>query len=266
MAGTTALLLSLRLVALPLHWIAPRADAQLLATLVRIWARAVARLIGLRCDVEGAPPRAPVLLVSNHLSYVDVLVLLRVWSGVFVAKSEVAGWPGFGPLARLVGTLFVDRRRKRELPGVIDAMARRLRAGGSVLFFPEATSSPGERVLPFRAPLFEAAILSRVAVAPAALHYEVEGAADPAEAVCWWGPMTFPDHLYRLLRLRGVRATLCFGSERFLAEDRELLALAAQRGVESLFRPTRVDAQIAAVDAAAALEPKDRAWHLSHDE
>ncbi len=250
--SSTAVLLSARLVALPLAWAAPAAESRVLAMLVRAWARAVSWGIGLRSAIHGTPPGPPVLLVTNHLSYVDILVLLAVCPGVFVAKSEVAGWPGLGLLARSAGTLFVDRRRKRDLPRVIGEMSRLLREGRWVLFFPEATSSPGERVLPFRASLFEAAIRSRVPVATASLRYQVDGAGDPAQVVCWWGPMTFPDHVYRLLRLQGIRATLRFGREGLFAGDREALARAARRGVEALFQPTQAGSALGTAPVPAA--------------
>lgn len=126
---------------------------------------------------------------------------------------------------------------------MIEVMSTRLRNGGSVLFFPEGTSSPGALVLPFRSSLFEAAMRSGAPVAAAALHYEVIGADDlAADAVCWWGGMTFPDHAYRMLGLPAVRATLCFGTKRLRAGDRKTLSRSTREEVMALFSSTQCDA------------------------
>ncbi len=200
------------------------------------WGAVLVRILGVRVATTGAPPPAPALLVANHLSYVDILVLLRSCPAVFVARADMAGWPGLGSLARLAGTHFVDRTRRRDLPRVIDAIAGTLREGSSVVFFPEGTSSGGEEVLPFHAPLFEASIRSGVPISVASIRYAVEGStAAASERVCWWGTMTFPDHVYRLLQLRRVEATLRFGDLQLRDAQRDGLARAARDAVVELF-------------------------------
>lgn len=254
--ATSAALVVSRLLVAPILWAAPASKDRAQVWLSQVWARALVGILGFRCRVEGRPPSPPVLLVSNHLGYVDILVLLRVCPGVFVAKAEVARWPVFGILARLAGTLFVDRERWRDLPQVIAAMTARLGGGQSVFVFPEATSSPGVEVLPFRAALFEASLRSEVPVCGAAIRYELAGsAAAAADTVCWWGEMTFPDHLYRLLQLRGVHATLSFGERRLRGSHREELAVAARREVQSLFDASRQGALAAGTDKRGSAEP-----------
>lgn len=203
------------------------------AHLFRGWARALLWLLNIRIDERGAPPPRGVALVANHLSYLDIVVLAARVDATFVAKADVAGWPGLGRLAARIGTIFIDRTRKRDLLRVLPLVESRLRAGESVVFFPEGTSSPGERVLRFRSPLFEAARRAGRATACAALRYETRaGDPDPARAVCWWGDMDFLPHLFGLMRLSGVRATLEWLPETYRETDRKRLAARTHRAIE----------------------------------
>jgi 1-acyl-sn-glycerol-3-phosphate acyltransferase len=186
----------------------------------------------MRVRVEGAPPRAPGILVANHLGYVDVIALWTAAPGVFVAKSEVGGWPLVGALGRLFHTLFLDRGRKRDLVRAVAEMERLLASGRGVVFFAEGTSTRGDHVLPFKSSLFEAAVRAGAPVACAGLSYRTRAGARPAEhAVCWWGDMTFPDHVYGLLRLRGFDAELRFAAAPLAGRDRKDLARRAHAAV-----------------------------------
>jgi 1-acyl-sn-glycerol-3-phosphate acyltransferase len=208
------------------------------SALTRAWARAAARIIGLRVRVDGRPPCAPGLLVANHLGYVDVIALWCAVDGTFVAKSEVATWPLVGRLCAAAQTLFIERGRKRDILRVLDAMDAALRRGGRVIFFAEGTSTRGERVLPFKSPLFEAAVRSGLPVGCASLSYATPPGAAPADrAVCWWGEMTFPGHLYGLLRLPGFEATVRFAEKPIHGRERKSLARAARAAVEAGFLP-----------------------------
>src|SRR5690349_8110892 len=137
------------------------------------------RMMGGDIEVVGAPPSGPCLFVSNHLSYLDTLLLTAFLDPVCVAKREIAGWPMIGGLCRLFDTIFIDRNRKRDLPRVIAEMTAAIRSGRTVVFFPEGTSSSGETVRDFKSPLFEAAVRSAVDVRYASLTYSV-GAGEPA--------------------------------------------------------------------------------------
>lgn len=110
----------------------------------RAWARLVARIAGMKINLRGVPPRGAFFLVSNHLGYMDVVALAaHMDSCVFVAKSEVARWPVIGLLCRCVGTIFVDRRRRRRLPSAIAQIERALAEGAGVVLFAEGTSTSG---------------------------------------------------------------------------------------------------------------------------
>lgn len=208
------------------------------STLARTWAQSSAAILGMGLVVRGEPPEPPYLLVCNHLSYVDVLVLWCRLDCVFLAKADVARWPVVGLLARSAGTLFVDRDRHSELPRVIEELRQVLAAGRGAAVFPEATSSDGARVLPFKSSLFEVALRAGVPVSYASLSYRTPPSEPSARsAVCWWGDMSFLPHLYTLLGLSSFQASLVFGSKSLRAGNRKALALEAHHAVTEQFTP-----------------------------
>lgn len=195
----------------------------------RAWSRVITRLIGVRLHVEGRCPRGATLIVGNHLSYLDILVLNANADAaapiVFVAKSDVAGWPVVGYLCRFVGTLFVDRTSRSTLPQTTYAIADLIAAGVRVMVFPEGTTTSGDRVLPFRPALLQPAIDQQAPVACVALTYETPaGSPAAATAVCWWGDMTFGDHFYRLMGLPSIEARIAWSAEAIVERHRRALA------------------------------------------
>ncbi len=193
--------------------------------LFRAWCRALARLLGVEARWHGAVPDPPFVLVANHLSYVDILLLGSRLPCLFVAKAEVAEWPVLGHLCRSVGTLFIDRDRKRDVPRTLEAIRETLGRGLGVVFFPEGTSSDGARVPPFRPALLELPARLGMPVHHAALAYRTPAGSPPAgESVCWWGDAPFLPHLLRLLRLPAIEATVVLGSGPIAARDRKALA------------------------------------------
>lgn len=215
-----------------------RARARLQDSVFRLWSRLLLPVAGVRVSTAGEPPTPPFFLVSNHLSYLDVVVLGSRTGCVFVAKSEIAGWPVIGFLCRLVSTIFVDRTIRRDLPRVIDQIDRQLTLGRGVVLFGEGTSSMGATVLPFRPALLEPAVRSEMPVSVAALSYHTPEDEAPAHlAVCWWGGMTFPKHLLRFLTLRRTDAKLVFGQRRFHDADRKRLADSLRAAVLERFEP-----------------------------
>ncbi len=242
LAAWTGLWFLLRLLQAPLGPLAPRLRERLHDLSIRTWARGMARIVGMRVDVEGEPPRPPFLLVANHLSYLDIIALWTRAEGDFLAKSEIASWPVFGFLTRSAGTLFVDRTRAADLPRVIGELGAVLARRRGVIVFPEGTSSEGAHVLPFRPSIFEAALGTGHPVHCAALTYRTPPGAPPARlALCWWGDMEFLDHLYRVLMLPSFEARIVFVAEPARGADRKELARSAQALVQRHFAP--VDTQ-----------------------
>ena len=198
------------------------------------WARASARIVGMKVNAHNAPPASPFLLVSNHLSYVDIAVLESQVDCAFVAKSEVANWPILGFVCRTLGTIFVDRKQKRD---VLRAMAQAkdtLNQGLGVVLFPEGTSTRGPTTLPFKSSLLEFAAQRRMPVHYASISYVVPHHEPPAQqSVCWGGTMTFPGHLFRLLQLSEFEANVTFGLQPILNDDRRVLAAELRSAVNA---------------------------------
>lgn len=222
------------------EWLRPGAVNAFQRVVPGVWARGALRSAGIRLHVDGEAPAGHGLWVSNHLSYLDPVILLAVRPLFVLAKSEVRGWPGIGTAGRLAGTLFIDRDRKRDLLRVIPEMEEKLRLGNAVLFFPEGTSTHGGFLLRFRSSLFEAAARSGAPVHCVSLHASTATPDPPAwECVCWWGEMTFVDHVFRLLALRGgVDVTVRFAPEPIAWDkDRKRLSAQAAERFETLFTP-----------------------------
>ncbi len=204
------------------------------------WARSMCWILRIRLEITGAPPRPPCLLVANHLGYVDILVLASSVPAVFVAKSEIRGWPILGALAAQFGTVFLERARKRAIPEVNQRIARAVEAGDVVVIFPEATSTKGETVLPFRPGLLAPASDGLLPVWAASLSYETR-LPDPqaSQAVCWWGDMTFGPHVLKLFSLSGVHARVTFAPQAVRHADRKELAGILWQQVHGAFTPVR---------------------------
>ncbi len=150
------------------------------------WARASARIMGLTINVRNRPPNAPFLLISNHLSYVDVVILASLLNCAFVAKSEVARWPILGFICRNLDTIFINRKNKRDLLRTMSTAEAALNRGLGVVLFAEGTSTGGSRPQPFKSSLLEFAARGRLLVHYASIGYVVPPGEQPAEeSVCW---------------------------------------------------------------------------------
>jgi len=202
------------------------------------WARTTARVVGMKLQVRNAPPATPFLLVTNHLSYTDIVVIESQVDCAFIAKREVANWPVLGSVCSNLNTIFVDRGKKCDLLNVITRAGKILDQGYGVALFAEGTSSEGETVGPFRSSLLELAIRRRIPVHYATITYAGPPGADSArQAICWWGDMTFPDHVFRLLQLPWFEASIVFGREPISSGDRRELAAELWTAVNSQFIP-----------------------------
>ena len=184
------------------------------------WARATARILGMTVTVHNAPPPAPFLLVSNHLGYVDIIVLESIVDCVFIAKSELASWPVVGFISRTLNTIFIDRSRKRDILQAMESADRAFVQGLGVVLFPEGTSTQGKTVLPFKSSLLEIAARRSTPV-----HYATLSYSSPAnETVAWWRDMTFFPHLFQLLQLKRFEANVVFGLNPIISSNRHVLA------------------------------------------
>lgn len=185
--------------------------------------RIVLRAINVSYTVEGAPLPRTGIVASNHLSYVDVLVLAAATPQVFLAKSEVRSWPVFNWFARMAGTQFIDRNRRSDVARQNADFVHIVENDAVLTIFLEGTSTDGSLVRPFRSSLLEPAVEHRWPVTPAAIHYTCTG-ADTAQDVCWWGDMGFFEHLFRLVRADTITAHIRFGTPVSAGDDRKDLA------------------------------------------
>jgi 1-acyl-sn-glycerol-3-phosphate acyltransferase len=204
------------------------------------WCRRIVWALGFSCSVEGTLPEGGAV-VSNHLSYLDILLYSSVRPFVMVAKTEVRGWPLLGWLTAQAGTVYVERGGgPKTYPAVNAAMAEAYKSGLPVLFFPEGTTTEGASVLPFRRGLFHSVLNNRIALRTSTLRYTLEshavnGSATVANDVCWWGDMTFAPHMFRFLGLKGLRAHMRFGDTVAERADRFVLSETAQGRIAGMY-------------------------------
>ncbi|MFI5104316.1 MAG: lysophospholipid acyltransferase family protein [Terriglobales bacterium] len=196
------------------------------------WSARVLRRIGVQWSVTGQPP-ASGLIVSNHLSYLDILLFSAVSGCAFVAKREVRAWPGVGWIATLCGTIYVDRSRRAETHAIRPQMEAALAAGQRLVLFPEGTSYDGSKVLPFHSSLFEPAVALQTPVTAAFIRYSLLD-GDAATDVCYWGTMILLPHLLKLLAKESIQATLTFSPQDWRFTNRKEAARFMQQQVEHL--------------------------------
>jgi len=192
---------------------------------------------GIQLTQHGATRPGPSLVVANHVSWLDVLVLASAGTMLPVAKAEVACWPIIGVLARRAGAEFIRRDRIRELPAEVDRMSVLLRQGHRVQVFPEATTRCGTTMKPFHRAAFQAAIDAAVVISPVAISYR-DQAGDPVTAAPFVGDTDLITSVLRLLRARSTTAVATWlpvvpaiVATGLAATDRARAAAAAQRAI-----------------------------------
>lgn len=236
----TAVLIVPRLLVMPLASVAPRFERRLRRPVVMLWGWLVAPLMGARVRIVGTLPKPPFFLVSNHLSYVDSFLLVGLTGGTFVAREDLRRWPGANIAALAANTLYIDRSRMRDTKRVGDLIRRELNRGMGIIVFPEAGTSPGQQVRPFKSALLEPAVEAAIPIHYCTIYYETLPGDPPAsEVVCWHTSIRFMAHALRLLALRGFNATITFGPAPVAAADRKELAQSLHAAVQEQFTPVR---------------------------
>ena len=191
----------------------PSLPAARRARVVRRFALGVLRSLGIRLELRGAPDqRAPgSLIVMNHVSWLDIVVLLAAGRSRIVAKTEVRLWPVIGQIARHVGTIFVNRSRPLTLPDTVAEVRAALAEGQSVSVFPEGTTSCGRTVRRFRPAFFQAAADTAAPIVPATLRY-VQAGVGRISAPAFIGDDTLLHSIGRIVRLRDLTVLACYGA------------------------------------------------------
>ena len=192
----------------------PRLDQAQKGLEFQRWARQVLAILDIEVEANAAAPVGFAgLVVSNHLSWLDVLVLQSLMPSSFVAKSEVRRWPLVGWLSHACATIFVDRSSARSAHAMVDDTAAAIRQGQAVVVFPEGTSSDGQSLGLFHANIFESAIRARAPVQWLSLRYLDADTGATATAAHFTGDMTLADSLKQVTGSSAIRARVHIGEQ-----------------------------------------------------
>lgn len=226
----------------------PRYRSFARAEVQRAWARAMCRVLGLRIDLRDASSclssERGCFVVSNHISYLDIIVLAATIPAAFLSKQEVRSWPLLGWLATLAGTVYVDREAKRSALGAMEQIEERLAHGVHVIVFPEGTTSDGCQVLPFKSTFFDLPSRLMVPVLPVAVRYlgidERLLPAGECSPLAWFGDTPLGPSVWQVLDMRSIDASVtCVKPlEATSGADRKELARTAQAAVGSAYWTT----------------------------
>lgn len=245
-----AALVTLSLSLIPVQFLFLKLKRGWKRSLPNFFHRIVARLFGFRIKIVGEMQEGrPLLLVSNHISWSDIIVLSAAGQVSFIAKSDVRDWPVFGMFAVLQRTVFVERERRGKTGEQTSEIARRLAEGDAMVLFPEGTTSDGNRVLPFKTALFGAAhaaikqadvkevIVQPVAVAYTGVHGMAMGRYFRPIA-SWPGDVELMPHLKGILREGAIDVEIRFGEPMVVttATDRKELARIMEGRVRALLQ------------------------------
>lgn len=207
--------------------------------MVETWAQRLLVLWGVTLVVRGTPPAGgPVLLVANHISWLDIVVMHAARHCRFVSKADVKHWPVIGTLAHASGTVFIERESRRDAMRVVHHMADALRQGEVLAVFPEGTTSDGIHLLPFHANLMQAPISADALAQPVALQFIDQASGQRSLAPCYIGDDTLIGSIWRTLTTPGIVAVVSYGEpQRPLGRDRRTWAHDLQAQVEQLRQP-----------------------------
>jgi lyso-ornithine lipid O-acyltransferase len=214
--------------------------------LAQSWHRRLLKILGLRLRVEGAPLRGAHITASNHVSWLDIPVLGALEPTRFISKSEVRDWPVAGTFAVACGTFFIRRGKGGAAP-LLEKLVPHLKASGSVVLFPEGTTTDGTLVRPFHSRLFAAAIEARRPVQPVTLQYNLS--PDGERIAPFIGDDSLVNHVLRLLQVRELEVQVRYGPPIQPIGTRDALALEAEEQVRGSLQPATLPSSVAAPDA-----------------
>jgi 1-acyl-sn-glycerol-3-phosphate acyltransferase len=211
---------------------------------VQRWSRKMLQILGVTLVVQGrAPEHGPLLLIVNHVSWLDILCIHAARHVRFVAKSNIRHWPMLGSLSTGAGTLYIERERRRDAMRLVHHMADALRAGDLIAVFPEGTTSDGRTLLPFHANLLQSAISAGAPVQPAALRFALSSTGETSSAPAYVDDDSLLDSVWRTLSAPPLTAYLRFGDPQdSRGRERRAWAMALHTEVSALRAHTYADA------------------------
>jgi 1-acyl-sn-glycerol-3-phosphate acyltransferase len=213
----------------------PRASRARRQAIVSRWSLQLLGICGMGLVVHGnrAAHGGAALVVSNHVSWIDIFVIDAWRPTPFVAKAEIARWPVIGWLSAQAGTIFIERTRRSDARRIVTQLAATLEAGGQACVFPEGTTSDGAAILPFHTNLLQAAVSAQKPVLPLALWYE-DAAGRQSFAPAFVGELTLAQTLDAMLRAAPLTAHLSIGTPLAPGESRRALGMRAQAAVAEM--------------------------------
>lgn len=174
------------------------------------WSKRALEIFGAQVKLIGhLSAEQSVLLVSNHISWLDILLMLSLTPVRFVSKSEVRFWPIIGRFASACRTLFIQRASKRDAKKVVQTMRESLMAGERVAVFPEGTTTKGEEVLPFHANLFESVVVTNAKVQALSILYVAQETQQSISTPSFTGDDTLVGSIWRILGLKSFEIWVC---------------------------------------------------------
>jgi 1-acyl-sn-glycerol-3-phosphate acyltransferase len=203
---------------------------------VQAWARKMLALLGVSLELRGSPPAAgPVLLVANHISWLDILVMHAGRYCRFVSKADVKHWPLIGTLATGAGTIYIERESRRDALRVVHHIAESLQRGEVVAVFPEGTTSDGVALLPFHANLIQAAISTHAPAQPVALSFLDSKTRACSLTPCYIGDDTLVGSLWHTVTGPALTAVVHYGEAQTAgSRDRRTWAADLHSAVDAL--------------------------------
>ncbi len=214
----------------------PRMAPEVQHARVQVWSRELLAHAGIALEIRGTPPAAgPVLLVANHLSWLDISVMHAARHCRFISKSDVERWPVIGRLATAAGTLYIERSTRRDAMRIVRLMQEALARREVLGVFPEGTTADGTELLPFHANLLQAAVLADAPVQPVGLRFVDRATGRPSADALYVGDDTLLASLWRVLRAEPMVAVVHYGEpERAAGRDRRVWAEDLRRAVDAL--------------------------------
>ena len=215
---TPAILRGVRLTRAALHvveglattaFVFPFAKPHSRKRLIQAWSKRLLKIFAVELEHSGVPPdfNGPVLIVANHISWLDIFVVLALRPSRFIAKSDIKRWPMIGPLVSSVGTLYLDRTRRRDAVRINSQVAEALANGDVIALFPEGTTTHGRELLPFHGSLLQPVIQAGGQVLPAAIRYMHDDGSH-STAAAYVGETSLMESLRQLVRARKTRVRI----------------------------------------------------------
>lgn len=209
------------------------------------WTSKICRMGSALLNINVKSAQAPLkgrkgrLIISNHMSYLDILIYSSVHPAVFISSVEVEQTFFLGFVARIGGTFFVERRNPKNIRQELNSIKDIIDQGMDVVLFPEGTSTDGSKILPFRSSLLAGAVESGVEIVPACIRYEkINGKAfsdENRDLVCWYGDMTFAGHFFTFTSQQSTEASVTYLAPVDVCHDRKTAARIARDMILSVY-------------------------------